>query len=256
MENAIKNNSGNEIMSFEFKENHEKLECVNLNGEPLFNPFTVGKCLGLSESTVKKYLSKIDENDRVDLKSTDGQPLITLKVMEGSPRYLLKESGLYLFIFKSRKPEAKKFRRWIAREVLPSIRKTGSYNTRGRIYDERVGNLLGAMEGLTGMKIEEIAIAQQETWNKKLSNLMIDCSRHGMGTMKELYDELFCVFNSDCGFDINELAKNKGVPRRTYIKDCPAIAKTLYEFAFNHFKRDGRQVCLRWNSSQQTLDKF
>jgi prophage antirepressor-like protein len=38
------------------------------------------------------------------------------------------ESGLYALIFKSRKPEAKRFKRWVFEEVLPSIRKTGSYS--------------------------------------------------------------------------------------------------------------------------------
>ena len=37
------------------------------------------------------------------------------------------ESGLYALIFKSRKPEAKAFRRWVTSEVLPAIRKTGKY---------------------------------------------------------------------------------------------------------------------------------
>lgn len=40
------------------------------------------------------------------------------------------ESGLYALIFKSRKPEAKKFRRWVTSEILPSIRKTGEYRMR------------------------------------------------------------------------------------------------------------------------------
>lgn len=39
------------------------------------------------------------------------------------------ESGLYHLIFQSRKPEAKKFRKWVTAEVLPSIRKTGRYET-------------------------------------------------------------------------------------------------------------------------------
>ena len=40
------------------------------------------------------------------------------------------ESGLYALILKSRKPNTRKFRKWITSEVLPSIRKTGSYSTR------------------------------------------------------------------------------------------------------------------------------
>ena len=41
---------------------------------------------------------------------------------------LVNESGLYSLIFQSRKPEAKSFRKWVTGEVLPSLRKTGSYD--------------------------------------------------------------------------------------------------------------------------------
>lgn len=40
----------------------------------------------------------------------------------------INESGLYSIIMKSRKTEAKKFKKWITHEVIPSIRKTGSYS--------------------------------------------------------------------------------------------------------------------------------
>jgi len=46
---------------------------------------------------------------------------------------IINESGLYNLIFRSRKPEAKKFRKWVTAEVLPSIRKTGMYVEPGRI---------------------------------------------------------------------------------------------------------------------------
>ena len=39
----------------------------------------------------------------------------------------INESGLYTLIIRSRKPEAKKFRKWVTTEVLPSIRKNGGY---------------------------------------------------------------------------------------------------------------------------------
>ncbi|PKN77205.1 MAG: hypothetical protein CVU52_01440 [Deltaproteobacteria bacterium HGW-Deltaproteobacteria-10] len=38
---------------------------------------------------------------------------------------IVSESGLYKLIFKSRKPEAEKFKDWLAKEVIPAIRKTG-----------------------------------------------------------------------------------------------------------------------------------
>ena len=43
------------------------------------------------------------------------------------PMTIINESGLYSAILKSRKPEAKKFKKWVTSEVLPSIRKTGKY---------------------------------------------------------------------------------------------------------------------------------
>jgi len=54
----------------------------------------------------------------------------------GGPQDLLSvnESGLYALIFKSRKPEAKRFRKWVSRDVLPSIRKYGYY----ALSDDRV----------------------------------------------------------------------------------------------------------------------
>lgn len=49
----------------------------------------------------------------------------------GGPQNMsaVNESGLYALVFKSRKPEAKAFRKWVTSEVLPTIRKTGQYKT-------------------------------------------------------------------------------------------------------------------------------
>ena len=42
---------------------------------------------------------------------------------------IISELGMFSLIFKSRKPEAQRFRRWVTGEVLPTLRKTGSYST-------------------------------------------------------------------------------------------------------------------------------
>jgi prophage antirepressor-like protein len=47
----------------------------------------------------------------------------------GSPAVVINESGLYALVLRSRKPEARKFAKWVTSEVLPSIRKTGGYGT-------------------------------------------------------------------------------------------------------------------------------
>jgi prophage antirepressor-like protein len=81
---------------------------------------------------------------------------------------IINESGLYNLIFRSNKPEAKRFRKWVTSEVLPSIRKTGAYSALKRnykslqnVYDQNENfrikylNLLDKLEN-EGMTIEEI----------------------------------------------------------------------------------------------------
>jgi len=72
----------------------------------------------------------------------------TLSTIEGShrPTNIINEAGLYCLIFKSRKPEAKTFKRWVTHDVLPSIRKTGGYQQPARrtepaASDELMGQL-------------------------------------------------------------------------------------------------------------------
>jgi prophage antirepressor-like protein len=58
----------------------------------------------------------------------DEKGLSTVQTLGGPQEMtIISESGLYAAILKSRKPEARQFRRWVTGEVLPSIRKTGSY---------------------------------------------------------------------------------------------------------------------------------
>lgn len=84
---------------------------------PLFCLSDVCKALGLTASHVRERLSK-------DVVSTD-----TLPTNGGKQTFtFVNEDGLYDVILDSRKPEAKGFRKWVTSEVLPSIRKTGSYS--------------------------------------------------------------------------------------------------------------------------------
>lgn len=69
-------------------------------------------------------LDHVDEEDRVNSK-TQGQNAPELG-QRGS--WLINESGLYSLILSSKLPSAKKFKSWVTSEVLPAIRKTGSYN--------------------------------------------------------------------------------------------------------------------------------
>ena len=61
---------------------------------------------------------------------------------------IINESGVYALIFGSRLPSAKKFKRWVTSEVLPSIRRTGSYGMQTEKLMEAADKLLAVSENL------------------------------------------------------------------------------------------------------------
>lgn len=88
------------------------------DNEPWFVAKDVCECLAISKH--RDAISRLDDDERGSLKvDTLGgkQEMATVN-----------EYGLYSLVMSSRKPEAKDFRRWVTHEVLPSIRKYGSYN--------------------------------------------------------------------------------------------------------------------------------
>ena len=88
------------------------------DNEPWFVAKDVCDCLDLSNS--RKALSRLDDDEKgVTSSDTPGgkQEMATVN-----------EYGLYNLVLSSRKPEAKEFKRWITHEVLPSLRKYGTYN--------------------------------------------------------------------------------------------------------------------------------
>jgi len=52
-------------------------------------------------------------------------PSLLLRPIKARDVNVITETGLYILVFKSRKPKAEEFTRWVAKEVLPTIRKTG-----------------------------------------------------------------------------------------------------------------------------------
>lgn len=106
-----------QIMVFQFSENKQEIQSSFHRGEPWIVAADVCQILGLSNVT--RALNGLDEDEKLTL------PL----VRAGQTRDVncVNESGLYNLIFKSRKPEAKTFRKWVTSEVLPAIRKYGNY---------------------------------------------------------------------------------------------------------------------------------
>lgn len=93
-----------------------------IDGQPWFAGIDVCRSLGIVNN--RDAISLLDDDEhRVSVIPTPG-PVARQRLI------CVSESGLYALIFKSRKPEAKKFRKWVTSEVLPSIRKNGEYRMR------------------------------------------------------------------------------------------------------------------------------
>lgn len=112
----------NQLMIFE---NHE-VEIFELGGQVLFNPYHVGECLELAESSVRNYLAKMNEKQAIKVKNSDVRDKDIRKLNNAGEKFLT-ESGVYKLVFKSHKPNAEEFTDWVTDEVLPTIRKTGGY---------------------------------------------------------------------------------------------------------------------------------
>ena len=124
----------------DFSYDSQRVRVAGTFEDPLFVAKDVCAILGLENN--RRALMELDAAERASVTISDTSP---------SPRKTITvnavtESGLYALIFKSRKPEARKFARWVTSEVLPQIRKTGSYAPEmPRTYPEamqRIGELV------------------------------------------------------------------------------------------------------------------
>ena len=91
-----------------------EIRTVTVNDEPMFCLTDICKALEMSNPTMVAQRLDDDERTKLDLGRQGETNFIT-------------ESGLYAVILRSDKPNARKFRKWVTSEVLPSIRKNGGY---------------------------------------------------------------------------------------------------------------------------------
>ena len=103
-----------------------KIECLVLDGIPYFNPYHVGLALGMSESTVRNHLSKMNAKQARLIKNSDVL-LTDIRKLNNAGEKFITESGVYKLTIKSDKEQAEEFQDWVTDEVLPKIRQTGNF---------------------------------------------------------------------------------------------------------------------------------
>lgn len=127
-----------------------QVRTVTIDGEPWLVGKDVAQALGYSNTrdALNKHVDAEDKNTVAFHDGTSGNPNQTV----------INESGLYSLILSSKLPNAKKFKHWVTSEVLPSIRKTGSFtgmskelqsilllDSRTMEHDQRITALEGSM---------------------------------------------------------------------------------------------------------------
>ncbi|WP_106494935.1 ORF6C domain-containing protein [Lentibacillus sp. Marseille-P4043] len=145
----------------------KKLRIINLKNEPWFVAKDVCNILELTNPS--KAVSRLDEDERSNF-----------KLGRQGEANIVNEFGLYNLILGSRKLEAKQFKRWITHEVIPSIRKTGVYQTEQprnqlEILQSTVNELVIQDKRITNLE-ETMRIdgGQEHTLNKKAKQVVVD----------------------------------------------------------------------------------
>lgn len=134
----------NELQIFENSEFGE-IRTITKDNEPMFCLADVCKALELTNSRSVADRLEDDERCKLDLPRQGETWFVT-------------ESGLYAVIIRSDKPNAKKFRKWVTGEVLPSIRKNGGYiaNQEQMTPEQIVANALIVAQNIISQKDKQI----------------------------------------------------------------------------------------------------
>lgn len=135
----------NDLQIFENSEFGE-IRTITKDNEPMFCLMDICKALDMKNPTMVASRLEDDEVTKFDLGSKRGET------------NFVTESGLYAVILRSDKPNAKKFRKWVTGEVLPSIRKNGGYiaNQENLTPEQIVANALVVAQNIITQKDKQI----------------------------------------------------------------------------------------------------
>ena len=142
-----------------------EIRAISINDEPYF----VGKDVAMILGYINPRKAVIDHVDDDDKK--DGVTIRDSIGREQKP-VLINESGLYSLILSSKLPNAKKFKRWVTSEVLPEIRKNGSYTKAPKSFKEALFLAYKQQE-----KIEELEKTKAWIGNKREAQAMNTASQ-------------------------------------------------------------------------------
>lgn len=181
-----------ELIPFDF-EGRQVRVVTDAQGEPWFVAADV--CAALHLPDTHKAVARLDDDEkgRNSIPTLGGDQEMTV----------VNEPGLYSLVLGSRKPEAKRFKRWVTHEVLPAIRKTGRYVLSGTPAlpaptQDRVCSILligEAVAKVPGVK-PGIAMAATLTCIQENTGLAVETLRRALPARDTAANEAICSLNA------------------------------------------------------------
>ena len=225
----------NEMTTFDFcdslHQNHP-VRMIEQNGEPWWVLKDV--CEALSIKSNRDVASRLDADEVSAVGLTDAS---SNGVEQKRSMTIINEPGLYSVVLRSDKPEAKKFKRWLTHEVLPSIRKTGSYGAPAKTQQS---DLIARVEALE----KQLAPAQEQTiplWNEddlgpgicrdrnwfEVAFRKLDLLSAKYGTdRKVILSSFYRWIKNRYGIDINK--ERVSCEKAFHLKECSGITAVWY----------------------------
>lgn len=132
-----------------------QVEIIEINGEPYFEIYSTGMALGHAKWNGRRT-SCTPAKDRID-KNIESAGITT--VVRNAQQYISEEQ-LYDLMLEMKTDKVKPFRKWVTSEVLPTLRKTGSYSMQGvdinKVLAEFKGQIIGLVDEQIGNAVKQV----------------------------------------------------------------------------------------------------
>lgn len=141
-----------------FNFNNNQVRVLMIDGEPWFVAKDVAEIFDYADLSKMLNLVDTEDKDVINPKKLDSAKMAESFSSNTFKVSIINESGLYACIFGSHKPQAKEFKRWVTSQVLPAIRKSGTYSTLTSIPQvQEIGSAIDVVFACTAIDSRLIA---------------------------------------------------------------------------------------------------